>query len=1702
MSNVHFGHGFLKIGDGEPREAMNFDGGTKVLDGYINSWLTSYDYCQGACGALPFFRRHSQLRYSKDRLTMSSRAFFENGISGLSTNYAGYWNAGYQGGVTEGEYNWLRARTWYKTSSPWIPNLPSNDDANARELAIGAIDFSWMSGQQFLAQPGVFPGRFYGRAVALSWIDIPGMTIGNHHRHGAAAPNGEYFFIDSGDIVTSQGRVTLGGRFAPPEYLLNHYMYQVYYTKSGGTGLIVGGVKTTGETFPAATNAHTFKDSTFGAFAPGDADGNHYIAIRSGTYIGTFKITAYIDANTVETDAEIINESFSSNETGLTWTMRTGPVAEYFWRRRPYNKYDRPTSNLFSIDYAALHLPSHSHEMYGKTASAVPLRTVYDGCCNYWCLSPIRDATNLDTYNLHRYTSMSPQGGDPTYKDGDITNMPVGIEYWSDLDCDDNSKQIWVAWRQADKSPNSPNQNKTLAWIDPAPLVGGNPDALNPECLQTWEAQSSVTDEFGLCSNRPIAVLAVPLVGMSRNYIWVFHTTGTRLGTTQDAGGITQIEPDGSAVYRLHQLHSIAGETLTFTNGLDSVTGGSSLDTKFAASGDFVRAVGDTRSYLVTAVTASGLTIYPVYEGVTGAKTIQKGVLAANQALIDYDFTTPTSQGDYPRRGACDYDKAGNIYWIPSGRDRVCKFVPDEGRVYDVLTADLPSDGEAFTATLSSVAVSRIPNFPGHPAHKLDNDIWVGSYNKCLARIPYKNFENLSDTGSIASVADLGGSPNRVRVTTSAPHGIVRVGAQVYITGSTDYNGFYEIKNINDASSFDIEHAWTVTRTGTWKIFGTRYHYGVTTSWPLTVALTGAANIHWNILAVMDRTSGQIYLIDASHSWYGGQHGYAVPMYEPNLSAGTLLYFFNSEMVIPGNYYTCVLQQMAGGFGRFGTSQMLVSNFGPGDAEYQADGGRLMHGPWTSYGWTGSAWKISQFNQHLTDLDFDASAGGPYVANPTLMAPGVGVKRALEIEQPIENGLTLKFTQLGSVAQTAEFVRDETTNIPCYVGWGKDNISDMQFQTMFYKSPTVYREGNSTVQPAVNMWTANGGVDGGYLASSNVALLPDFARGIAEPATGKNASGQGSYYQNFDTGTLQNFGTTPNLQMMAALRIEPEGEFTADGSVVTGDNEFTTAGAYIFTPADVGKTIVTEGSGSGNNGAKVITAYTSAVKVDVDGNFAATEGALRWKLVNIPAVGYVEFVSAYATQNQPWLVQQLANWKLYGSNDRGVTWNLIKQSLQSSGGTENQAISTVEDEGVYFSASSVSGAPGTSYPSNGPTRVVFDLTALPSTSRRRAYWKILRNSGAGWQLGIACVALYDDSHRLLGVPAANKVYDADDAMFCAVRVKTARMVLGADAYSVTATDDGDGDGYTVTLTLGTGSFYEQNSTDGDTSVGASQFEAVAADFTPEDAGKQLYIPAGVLSGAGTYTKFVTITSVVSAIRVNISVDLVNATGLTWALLPFGYNDEVYFDDDEFLSSEYMSARGLRPRILDVPASDTITLRTDSVPLVVPFTTGLNVQIMRAFPDGLGSYRPGAVYQEYGETTRDPTSAYAMYYDPRMGTTFLSDPLEFFTLHAAFGSNTTPADDDGDGRTNRINLSHDITTGFDEALVGDCVLVTGTGVGRRIFEITALNSDPSWVTVNLDELPCSLSGLSCTILRRQTWIKTRLLEELTVTEETI
>lgn len=1596
-SKAHVGYAIIKIGDKEERLGANFVNSDAVLDAAQSDMIglrsiasigSSYSYCE------TMFLRASNLRYKNPILAVKAGEvhYWLDGFGSYYGKYTSYFNAT--------AINKDTARRLVYRSSGYVPIDDTDSGDDGRPLAIGGLSNSIVYNYLTESATAGFP-NYKENYTAMSFVDVPGNTIGNVFKH--AFDGARLMNQPGGDVALSQGEYIISGHYNPPEDKLQHRAYRIYVTKSGGTGTIVGAEKSNGETFPAATNNYTFKDATFAGFVEGDV--GKYIAIRSGSHVGTFLITDYIDASTVETDAATINEEFT-NETGLTWTLRTGPIAEYFWNSRPWHKYFI-LSGGFNDGYGTYKLIGLSYLMATRTNYDVPIDSVHDGGAFWWSLSIAAGPPH--EYHLTRWLHDSPLSLDPVYANGDIVNMPLGITLWSDIGVD-ATKKLWLSWRGASAPASSPDQHKVLARIDPFP----SGDSSIPTALNTFESQSSENDATGLCSNEPRGITCDHTNGVT----WIFHGIGNRLGTTQDNGGISYTTDNGATWKRLHQLHTKTG-TATVTNGSPNVSGGTAFQTEFAV-GDWIRFGSDTRSYEILSITdENNLVLTENYQGTGGTYSIQKGALTAAQAVVAFATTVNTGMGtggnDY-YRAPCDYDTDGNIYWIPAAQDRLCKWSSSTGAVSEIL-ASVMANSYAMSNDLKYLSVARLPKLPDGTSHLFDDAICIGS---------------TASYGVIIRKADFGAG-----------------------------NNYYY-----------------------------RYHPSVATNLSAPPYRVQVVSANSNFSFLTDEAAGQIYCYTAN-----GHIAWLLYMYPTNtIQIGQVGSLGSSPWGTDVNSQTrlgfCALRT----FDKWGLSRYVFASSGHNYSYNNPPSLFVCSGAWSSFGWDGSAWNRMCVNQHATDLDFDASASGPYV--PGVLILGAGLRRAMEIDVDLEFDMRLRFEQSGVVAQANEYIIDEKATWVASIGFTKDNITDMYYGVTWYTSPTVTRKGVKSVEQIKNLWSSDGGVDGGYSIAALESTLPTFSRGVAEPSQYGSYNNVASYYPNFYD-TMLYINNPVDFHALAALRIKDDFELSADGSVTGGVNTLTSSG-YTFVSGDIGKSIIVEGSSQGNNGQRVITSVAGS-QATVDTNFVGTESSLRWKLRDIPAVGYVQFIyeeTSVAMSNS-------CDFKLYSSTDYGQNWTKVKQALSFNGVSEGNAITVFEDDGIIFNNKNFGNEV------NNPTirrSIIFDLTGLPETDRRRQYWKIWKHmsvSSSGYAR-FASIVLYDDTFTLLAPPSL-LMPDADDPLRVGFTERGTSLVLedsiGLSGAKIVATDDGNGDAWTNLLTLSSGSFYVQNGSDGQTTAGATpQFVSASASFTPEMVGMLLRIPSATpVNPEDVYNGFVSILTVVDANTVTISLNLNSATGLTWQQTKFGYGDLVYFDDDTFILEQKQLFRDIYNYVQDIPTSNTILLRSDTAPLVAPLsTTGIDFYTWRSFPNnGSGNGTPG----RYGISDDIGSGKYFYGYDIKFGARYFSGDTEFISLQNGTLA-TTPVDDDGDGRTDSITVPVDVTTGINAAANHDFIIVSGGAVGRRVFEITNIVGGASSVlTVAYDELPVSQSGLTWKIVRRR-FFKEHLRESITTAQETI
>jgi hypothetical protein len=661
---------------------------------------------------VPSFNRFSNLRYYKDK------NYLEHLYKSWSDKTGGY-------------EIWL-------TPSPTKYRDPSSmreyfADTNAilttNSISIGSAGIRFNNTN--FTPIGEYPNGNYGFPLITS-VDIPGTTIGNLFKHpiGRSAN-----FNEVGQIALSQGSIAITGVYDPPESKMFSATYQIYYTKSGGTGIIVGGTKTTGEAFPATTNNYTFKDTTFAGFVPGDADGNHYIAIRSGAYnIGTFKVVTYIDANTVETDAVTINQSFT-NESSLTWTMRTGPIGEYFFRR---HRYVSGTTWWAVPQYNMAYSNAPMHDTYGRAMSILSTLTnrenivsIHDrGVCRWTLADHGAAGATYAPYGLARWVEMSNHGLDYPYLDNDITNLPTGIIYWRDMDIDGTaSNKLWIGI-----DDSSTSVGYSLFKIDPYP--SGN--ARYPDCVAKFSKQTNAADANGLPSKNVRGVCCDTF----NNRIWALCGNDSLGGD----GGIAYTENSGTTWNRMHKLSSltgtnswnVAGDGVTVTNpALDAA-----LLTELAVR-DWVTFSGTSKRQILSVDNNNQFTLTAAtsFGGVQVGLTLQKGCLANNQCrLLFISAITSLSYTDGYIHPPCDYDTDGILYWVPdlvgglTTDPAVCRINPNDTTMPETRTNAQLSGGQTFQ-NARSVTVTKFSNIAGSGVTTFQNNIWVGSYQHEVTRI-------------------------------------------------------------------------------------------------------------------------------------------------------------------------------------------------------------------------------------------------------------------------------------------------------------------------------------------------------------------------------------------------------------------------------------------------------------------------------------------------------------------------------------------------------------------------------------------------------------------------------------------------------------------------------------------------------------------------------------------------------------------------------------------------------------------------------------------------------------------------------------------------------------------------------------------------------------------------------------------------------
>lgn len=1471
--------------------------------------------------------------------------------------------------------------------------------------------------------------------AAISWVDVPGTSIGTIYKHPIGRTG---WFNEVGQVALSQGGIEVDGPYSPSESNLQHMGYQVYYAKSGGTGRpgnpanpeltspINGTQGTTSSVAPS-----TFVDGqSQSLFIAGHASGNYFIRVNSAVGRGTYKITGFVDSNTVTTDAVAINQPFP-NSSALEWEVVTGPIGEYFWRKRSYAASDN-WGNAITVGNANyLPLTGLQNEVMGlqDTLAATSVRTIHDRGACWWALA------NNGSVPLMRWVHNSPQSFEPMHTAGKISGLaswPFLAGNARDMAIDDQNK-IWVVGDPVDSLANRNGRVSALR-VDPYPTG----DAATPALVSSFSGDMSVaaTPSNPLGSDEVEGVVCDDSQAYAPNTrVWLLP------GPANALNGISYTDDYGATWSRLHVIDASNRAGTVSTSG-SAVTGiGTSFDTTFAV-GDWVRFTGVSRSFRITAIAgALSMTIDTTYgnPGSLAGSTYRRGALdnitiaCVSVLSVASDTSTGLAAGTAP----CDYDSNGNLYWIASDRNSVVRWSESAGVATTLSRATIstPTPAPTFDAgTLTSLTVQRIPTPAGAATHPLHNAIWVGSL----------------------------------------------------------YQGMSLIFPV-----FDGSHV--------------RYHSSFSANaWPTSMIMQGT--IAYMPRAVANRQTGHVFICCRNgvvHSstptpHYSANHspqgiGQLTSLGQANSSNTT-----SSGIVGTGIAFTASEYDEVG----LGMRAELIPTRRSDVGITTNRCGGLTGGPWLCCRWNGSAWPLGLLNSLDANVDFDGvlSPVGPYLDFP--VSVGTGVKRMHRDWEMLDasTGLRVRFTDASpqTVAQGQQFLVDENSTFVCWVGQGKTNTQTAFYGVDFYTNPTIIRLQEEPSKLGRNIWTQDGGLDGGYVFGDNTAgVLPAFSRGISIPSEFTPCGGSPLPALQ---GTLNSTGSG-NQQFSVALRIKPEFELSGNGSVfgVSGatpdDRKTFQSATYTFVVGDIGKSIIIEGANGatadGDNGQAVIISIDplDAKRVITDKTFEHDHSGLRWKLMDIPAVSYVVM-----SWDRAFVTQTMGNidLALYSSQNRGVSWTELQRSQTLSDKPAGSDITLYQSPGITYNVFNYSlksqsdfsdptpsalGGEGIdrialNSDENTSVAVVFDVRSLPEAQRRRQHWKVRRtglsNSSISRPVG---VHLLDDSMALMGVPANCLLSDVSDPAFRNAVIDEA-SIIALDGGSATASAVSTGLDYTDIVNRDDGySFFDATGSDG--VLSGSSFSSATAAFLPQHIGRYIKI-----SGSATPANngFALITGYASPTAVTTDKSFAAGSGLTWEFSRVGPGDFLRMYDPTFTDPTLpgVNLSDSRFQIQDV-SSTSITLSAVTLPVGA---TGKEFVIERSAGAGDSTLGNKIDNADNPSPTYDASKRWS--YSTRYGALAWSREHEFVTLQTGISA-VSSADDDADSRTDVLTLP---VNAVSEVTAGDYIELTGsTAFGRRVFEIgSVVNNAPSpgqsTITVTYDELPVSATFPSWSIVRRR------------------
>jgi hypothetical protein len=1141
-------------------------------------------------------------------------------------------------------------------------------------------------------------------------------------------------------------------------------------------------------------------------------DINKYIAVwdnSAPTSIGIFLITG-VSSGRAQTDASTIHQSFSSGS--CYWEVRTGPIAEYFFRRRRYSHGSTWSPNLSPLTGFDLYLTGMTERIQALASTTLhkrpAMRSIHDQQACRWAIFDLgEENTTYAPYGLLRWKELCNEGYDYPYADNDITNMPSGIIHWRDIAVD-NVGKLWVTTNDAVDAVGY-----CVYQIDPAP--GGN--ARYPDCTAKWGKQASM-GSLGMPSKNARGVVCDYVAGR----VWIlFGSDGVQ------SGGLAYTEDSGATWKIIHKKTVLTG-TDSWDLAADNVTvTNPALNANLLAevvAGEWITfedgEAGEVKALVASVDSNNQLTLAgsPYIPGPQTGLQMKKGALSAPHADCYFTNTIPTNSDPTTETYVptpADYDSTGKLYWIPQGRTGVVRFDPNSSdKVSEILNAAL-GGGYTFSAP-HAVTVTKMPNVNGSGVSVFHDNVWVCA--GCSVEQYFTRIYNWA-TPSITRYHRSVGANNWPT-------------AMVVPTGGATLNG---PRIIQEPKTGQIYIFWRSSNNGP----GSPYYGRIFTDVkPVNTTYFGTCYV-----------GGAIVPVSPDGYWPGWIGSALLSSEFDSLGLATefVAGYFNSDTI------DAVLARNGGML----TCWPWVS--------YRWGG--------TSLGWKmaplNQTWADCDFRNAAGGPHAENVPGDGWLGHGTKRVHDFPMEMECGLLARFDQ-------QGGGTAQADEFVIDENMTFVAALGRIKDNTMTAHYEIDSHSRPTVLRldepvRGIGSLWNMVGGWDG-GYVDD---ANDQAWPVPvrGIAEATHYNATGQTNYGVNFSTHLLNNPANPHYAVTLRIHDEYA---KASGAVTGlDIFNVTGVGKATANEGAIFTSADVGKTIRIEGAATGgNNTAKVITALDGAspsATVILDSVWSADENDLAWRLRNIPATGYVSYDNYFV--NAGYFMPSMV-YKLYSSRD-GKTWDLVRETKAFNGVAANDPVEKSGatgyiDPGVYFDSHGLNPWSQNWGPAdNSASRaIIFDLRALPEHQRRRCFWKVHRenpNAVGGYYAQPATMALFDSSFVPLA-PAALMPSDRDDPDYLACRVEP-RAILFDSVANATGVANGYGN-FTDLLSVSGETIFESSLPVVRFYAGTSIVESTSTNFLIAWVGKKIRCPRAQVTG-GSYTGWMTITGQTTGTRITV-----------------------------------------------------------------------------------------------------------------------------------------------------------------------------------------------------------------------------------------